>query len=435
MSKEWRGPAIIELAASVIWPIKKLNRPLGELLASGEVKERDLRWAAKKYYDPKIKWAAAVELQAQNLRRVTLTPAAARQVVWPFKNLNRPSGDLLDEHIINLHDLAYAVANAHAAQLRNATAVLGAEIVYRRLTPPERQTLTMQSNQPAPTTPFTTPTRATARPPAATSLPPVTLRPTQALQIINGSNYLTQQLRRKRRWTIILAMAMLYLWLGALFISMTVVIMQFFQLAQVPPGWNVAAGVLLVGALFILPRSKRLVAESENYKKGLVGEKRVAVALRRGLNHHWTLFRNVILPGRQDDIDAVLVGPNGIYALEIKTFSGDHRNIGDSWQRKYGPIWRKLSRSPGRQARGNAQRLHDYLQQCDAPVWVEPRVVWASRSKLILKKPAVPVWQLTRGKFIGEDLTRGKHLEEATRHQIVALLKANNLSQRQNGDK
>jgi len=55
--------------------------------------------------------------------------------------------------------------------------------------------------------------------------------------------------------------------------------------------------------------------------------------------------------------------------------------------------------------------------------------------ELILKKPAVPVWQLTRGKFIGEDLTRGKHLEEATRHQIVALLKANNLSQRQNGDK
>lgn len=257
--------------------------------------------------------------------------------------------------------------------------------------------------------------------------------PAQPLQIINGSDYLARQVQQKGRWIAVLAVAILYLWLGSLVISVTVLTVQVVQRTQVSLGWSVAAGVLLVGAWFILPRLERLTEEFDHYRAGRKGEQRVVAALQRGLNHRWVLFRNVVLPGRQDDIDAVLIGPNGVYVLEIKAFSGYHRNIGDRWQRRYGFIWRDLSRNPSRQALGNAQRLHDYLQQCDVTVWVEPRVVWASRSKLWLKKPTVTVWQLTKGRFIGEDLTRGKPLDEATRRQIVALLKANNLSRQRKG--
>ncbi|MEA3310542.1 MAG: nuclease-related domain-containing protein [Chloroflexota bacterium] len=435
MIEEWKGPDIIELANNVIWPIKKLHRPLGELLASGEVNKQDLNWAAEKYFDPKIKWAAAVELQAQNLQQVMLLPTVARRVVWPFKGLNQPIGNLLDKQIINLHDLAYAVANAYTQELRSAAAVLGAEIVCRQLTPLERKGLAKNQIRQVSLTPSAVPIHTAAIPSIGVAPAPVASDSKQTLQIVNGSKYLTQQLRRRQHWAAILMVVVLDLWLLSLFIGVVVVIVQLLHLAQVSLGWLVASGALLVGALLILPRAEQLIDEIENYKKGRKGEQLVAKALRNNLNQRWTLFRNIILPGRQDDIDAILIGPNGIYALEIKTFSGTHRNIGDSWQRKYGPLWHKLSRNPGRQAQRNAQRLHDYLQQCDVTVWIEPRVVWASRSKLLLSKPTVPVWQLTRGKFIGEDLTRGKALDETARHQIVALLKANNLAQKQNGSK
>ncbi len=414
-------PELLDLAATIIWPFKELKRPLGELLASGEVKARDLGWAAWKAYDPTVKWAAAVQLKAKDLRQIALSPAAARKVIWPFKNLKRPIGDLLDTQIINLHDLAYAVAQAYAPEVRNAAAVLGAEIVRRQFkpeVPPSPRSLPPQIKQAT----FIT---------SAAPVTPTAPTPAQPMQIIDGSDYLARQVRQKGRWVITLAVAVLYLWLGSLVISVTILIVQAFQLAQVSLGWSVASGVLLAGALFILSRLERLTDEFENYRAGRKGEQRVVTVLQRRLNHRWVLFRNVVLPGRQDDIDAILIGPNGVYVLEIKAFSGYHRNIGDRWQRRYGFIWRDLSRNPSRQALGNAHRLHDYLQQCDVKIWVEPRVVWASRSKLWLKKPAVPVWQLTKGRFIGEDLTRGKPLDEATRRQIVALLKANNLSQQQ----
>jgi hypothetical protein len=55
-------------------------------------------------------------------------------------------------------------------------------------------------------------------------------------------------------------------------------------------------------------------------------------------------------------------------------------------------------------------------------VWVEPRIVWSSRSKLWLQKPAVPVWQLTKAQFIAEDLMQGDGPSEEQRRQIIRLL-------------
>jgi len=442
------GTEMLNLAAAVIWPFKDLNRPLGELLTSGEVKERDLGWAAWKAYDPTVKWAAAVQLKAQDLRQIALSPAAARKVIWPFKNLKRPIGDLLDTQIINLHDLAYAVAQAYAPEVRNAAAVLGAEIVRRQLkleapqptrsVPPplEQATVTPPAAAVTPAAPAPAQHQAMLPPRylnRQASVTPTAPAPAQPMQIIDGSDYLTHQVRQKRRWVIVLGAVMLYAWWAALVISTVAIIANLLGLEPVPLGWGVVTGILLLGAILIQPRLERYIEEYDHYHAGQKGEQLVTTGLQRALKRPWVLFRNVVLPGQQADIDAVLVGPQGIYALEIKAFTGYHRNIGERWQRRYTFFWRDLSRNPSRQARGNAQLLHDYLQQCDVTVWVEPRVVWASRSKLWLKKPAVTVWQISQGGFIGEDLTRGKPLDEATRRQIVALLKANNLSRQRKG--
>lgn len=417
------GTEILALSASVVWPFKDVNRPLGEALETGDVRPRDLGWATWNAYDPIVKWAAAVQLKARELEGVELTPTAARQVVWPFKNLKRPIGELLAEQQIDLHDLAYAVAQAYKPEVREAAAVLGAELVRRKLALPDAMPAAPMTALPEPQ--VTSPVSETApTPPVA---PP---EPAEPLQVIGGSDYLVQQTRRLQRWMIVMAIAVLYLWLGALLLSIGILIALALRFTQISWGWSVIGLALLLGAWFITPHMERRVEELDNYRQGQRGEQRVAAGLQRALKAPWVLFRNVVLPGQQADIDAVLVGPQGLYVLEIKALTGYYRNFGERWQRRYTLFWRDLSRNPSRQARRNAQQLHDYLQACGVEIWVEPRVVWASRSKLWLKQPAVPVWQITQSRFIGADLMKGKPLDEATRQQIVGLLKASIVAQR-----
>lgn len=100
------GEELMGLAGAIVWPFKGLKRPLGELLAEGVVQSRDLGWAVWNAFDPAVKWAAAIHLKEEALQTISLSPDEARQVVWPFKNLNRLMGELLAEQVITLHDLA-----------------------------------------------------------------------------------------------------------------------------------------------------------------------------------------------------------------------------------------------------------------------------------------------------------------------------------------
>jgi hypothetical protein len=181
----------------------------------------------------------------------------------------------------------------------------------------------------------------------------------------------------------------------------------------------------LLGLLWLcVPRLEQMIRAYDNYQRGRRGELRVAAAFQRVLDDRWILFRNLTLGENGGDLDAVLVGPTGIYALEIKDYRGYNRNVGKRWQRRYFGVWRDLDRNPTRQALHNAQRLHDYLADHNVDIWVNPRIVWAGKSKLWLKKPAVPVWQLTRAQFIAGDLMRGKSFSEEKRDRTIALLKA-----------
>jgi hypothetical protein len=239
---------------------------------------------------------------------------------------------------------------------------------------------------------------------------------------------LRQQALRNRRRLKLMTWVILITWLSSLGTSVTVLVVGL--LRGRPPSlfWSLGAGLLLLVAWQVTPRIDGQIRTYENYKEGHKGELRVARALQRALDARWTLFQNVVLPEGRGDIDAVLVGPTGLYVLEIKAYSGDNRNIGKKWQRRYFGIWRTLGRSPTQQARRNAQRLHNYLARCDVDLWVEPRVVWATQAKLWLEKPAVPVWQLSRSEFVLQDLAKGQALPEESVRQIVSLLKANQLS-------
>ena len=422
------GEEMLRLASSVIWPFKDLKRPLGELLASGAVQSRDLGWATRKAYDPCVKWAAAVHLRARALQGVSLSPGRARQVVWHFKNLDRPTGELLDEQVITLHDLAWAVANAYNPQVRDAAAVLGAEIAQRILpsaAPADQQSPAAVAMDPpsqidAPVIQKETRSASLAQPGPVVKPPAAGGR----MRVVEGSHYLRDQEEHKARQRMSTA------WTGILLVLTAAVLatwaILFLLVGFQPLFWCglVAGGVLIGLAWLLVPRIERLQVEEGNYASGRRGEDKTAAALQECLDGQWTLFRNVLLPDGRGDIDAVLTGPKGIYALEVKTYSGYHRMESKRWQRRSSGSWKAPDRDPSRQAKQNATRLGNYLGRQGAEVWVEPRLVWAGDGKLGFKKPSIRIWQPAKPDFMLKDIGEGKAIQPDVLAKVNEILGA-----------
>ena len=119
----------------------------------------------------------------------------------------------------------------------------------------------------------------------------------------------------------------------------------------------------------------------------------MARLLRMGLGGDWTLFRNVKLPGSRTDIDMVLLGPPGVFTLEVKAYTGNYRYAKQHFYRRAMMTWRRMQHNPGKQARATGGLLHDYITDTlNEDVWVEPRLVWVGPGALTLEEPEVFVW-------------------------------------------
>jgi hypothetical protein len=166
--------------------------------------------------------------------------------------------------------------------------------------------------------------------------------------------------------------------------------------------------------------------EIENSQQGQEGENQVVEAMRQNLNGEWTLFRNVTLPGRNKaDIDAVLVGPSGIWALEIKNYTGEYRNRGETWEYKAGKRWKLLKKSPSSQAARNAAWLHDFLRADGIRQWVDKAVIWANpENPPEVKDQAVAVWTFDRLSDELGNLQQQCTLDEERQVKIVEKLTA-----------
>ncbi len=127
----------------------------------------------------------------------------------------------------------------------------------------------------------------------------------------------------------------------------------------------IVSGVLLALCIWVAyTQSKRSIAEYEGFRKGREGEDAIAEKLQMKLDGQWTVFRNLVLPGdRKDDLDFVLVGPGGIWVLEVKTY-GPRTRVGPDqpagpaaklrrggWKTRSGPASGKQRRPPKQVAR------------------------------------------------------------------------------------
>ncbi len=119
--------------------------------------------------------------------------------------------------------------------------------------------------------------------------------------------------------------------------------------------------------------NRKLEEEIDAYRLGQEGEDSVLQLMVQALDGNWHLFRNITLPGQnRADLDLVLVGPPGVWALEVKNFSGKYRNRGESWEFLFKKKWRPVLKSPSRQGNSSSIRLHNFLKADGLNAFVNP---------------------------------------------------------------
>jgi tetratricopeptide (TPR) repeat protein len=421
------GQEIIRFAEETIWTFRDLNEPIGKLMQEGKITSKDLVWASENARNLRIRWAAAVCLHRNDIASSVLDVNALKKVIWPFKNLNRPIINLLEEKAISVRDLAYAVANAKDKSLIQAAAGIGYLLLTERIQVLSSQQSTNQSAPPKqeteperrPVSPGSQVTASEKRaespknPGAKRNLP----SSKGSLNIVTGSGYLYQSQKALQKKASSMRK------IGMSLITMAIIVSFFGFLSGSYFPMSIALSILGIAYLIALGKEK-LKREEENFARGIQGEESLAQALRQRLDGEWTLFRNVDLPDHAGDLDAVLVGPKGVYLLEVKAYNFTCRNRNDQWEFRSFARWKPLSKNPTQQALRNAARLNDYLKQIVGhDIWIEPRIVWAGKSKLFLEKPRVKVWYLNQPDSWMKEINNGQPLPSEKLNLILVSLR------------
>jgi hypothetical protein len=125
----------------------------------------------------------------------------------------------------------------------------------------------------------------------------------------------------------------------------------------------------------------------EKIRAGIAGEQLVAAELGRVLDDGWTLLRGY--RNRRGEIDHVLLGPRGLFAIEAKNINATVHIDGDRWRAdkydNYGNLVEqrliadRKGRSPSEQLNEPADELERFLHQRGQPVTVQRMVVLTHR--------------------------------------------------------
>ena len=129
----------------------------------------------------------------------------------------------------------------------------------------------------------------------------------------------------------------------------------------------------------------QFIAPYQHLKMGLNGERKVVMNISNKLGYEHALFNDVMLKDgkRLGNIDHILVGHRGIFAVETKNIDGKLFVNGD--------IWKGVRGSPSLQAKNHARRLYMLINNSrvlggEIP-YVKPIVVLSSKkTQLTIEK-------------------------------------------------
>ncbi len=211
------------------------------------------------------------------------------------------------------------------------------------------------------------------------------------------------------------AKAAIYLFVFvAIFIASIVRLVFTFRIDSLEGAGLLLSLIPLIGGYFYLNKYR-------TYNGGWEGEKRVAKLLKSTLNDDYYLVNEVRLD-KGGDLDHLVLGPNGIFVIETKNWSGKIACHGDDWQRQ---DHNKFNGSPSRQVKKNTTKIKRLLEAQPAlrkhGIWVEPIVVFTNNNiELHLNKPTVTVLRLHE---LPNYITNYKNYNPYTTKQLEQITK------------
>lgn len=117
-------------------------------------------------------------------------------------------------------------------------------------------------------------------------------------------------------------------------------------------------GVSMLGVYRLIDRKAwKWLYRAWNFEQGADGEARVAKELQK-LPDTYTVIQDVKLPSTKTNIDFVVLGPNGIWAVEVKSHRGKIAYNGNILLKNGYPFEKDILS----QARAETKALTDYLQ-------------------------------------------------------------------------
>ncbi len=160
------------------------------------------------------------------------------------------------------------------------------------------------------------------------------------------------------------------------------------------------------------------------YRGGWEGEKQVAKLLSQTLSDDYYLLNDLYLRDGGGDIDHIVLGPNGVFVLETKNWSGNFSCNGDEWQRAGKG---NFSGSPSRQVKRNAAKIQDIIDNSPnlrgMSIWVEGIVVFTNNHAILhIKNSAVAVLRLSQLPNFVNSVRRSSHFSREQLETIVQQL-------------
>jgi len=415
------APMSLQEARRVPW-LRSRPRPLGDLLDEGYLDASRLEWAAARAWNPRLKEAARTILAAEQGQEVArprspagaassgdgteaiqlgITLEEARSTPWPFGALKgQPMGMLSETRRVSLKDLAYLIENAWEDRVRRAATALMASRLGQDVTEPPT---------PAGMIHVVAGKRSYAE------------RRQLSLAFLEGAiggvlfgislSYLVATLARQRTAA-----------------HPRITLADILSSNESVVAFAIVVGIMAAIAIVVLlgPHVlfKRIDQSIEAYRRGEEGEEKVIERARQALDGTWSLFRNIVLPGRRlADLDIVLVGPPGVWALEVKALAGKYKNVGDAWGYRAGNRWKRMSKNPTRQARNGAIALAEFLRADGIKTYVSPALAWANEEgQIFVQDPIVPVWTIDRLEDELGNLSNGQRLEATAQERIIEKL-------------
>jgi hypothetical protein len=214
-------------------------------------------------------------------------------------------GQMLDQGTLTRNKLQWAAEKAKWPDVRRAAQTLIEEL-ERVEDAPAPILSGPSSTQIAPAVVAAVPSATLPTPTAIPPIPPTPAAARDAARVVLASKYLEKQ-EALHGWMLVYYGIV---GIGALLTSITSVVLQLRGQTGALASFALIANIGLWIWLAGLARRRNRVWR--NYRAGRAGEDRAAEQLRTVLDDCWTIYRNLQLPDRKDDLDLVLVGPGGV---------------------------------------------------------------------------------------------------------------------------